>query len=68
MKLNLKKKKQGFKNVHSFVVLKDAAEKEREQNREEFNKMLGHIVQYGTTIQVIKFSIFKFSAFIWRSG
>ncbi|VDP54659.1 unnamed protein product [Soboliphyme baturini] len=34
-----------------MIVFQDAAEKEREQNQMEFEKTIGNIVQYGTTIQ-----------------
>lgn len=35
-----------------LAKLKNAADKEKEQNEMEYQKMLGSIVQYGGTIQV----------------
>uniref|UniRef100_A0A914VYK6 Inositol 1,4,5-trisphosphate/ryanodine receptor domain-containing protein n=1 Tax=Plectus sambesii TaxID=2011161 RepID=A0A914VYK6_9BILA len=37
--------------------LRVAAEKEKEQNDLEYRKMLGHVIQYGTTIQASSVSI-----------
>lgn len=36
-----------------LIKLRIAAEKEKEQNDLEYRKMLGNIVQYGSSIQVL---------------
>ncbi|KRX66923.1 Inositol 1,4,5-trisphosphate receptor itr-1, partial [Trichinella sp. T9] len=43
-----------------MMRLKDAAEKEREQNQLEFEKTVGQIVQYGTTLQLLHVKSNKF--------
>ncbi|OUC46971.1 hypothetical protein D917_07285, partial [Trichinella nativa] len=40
--------------------VEDAAEKEREQNQLEFEKTVGQIVQYGTTLQLLHVKSNKF--------
>uniref|UniRef100_A0A5S6QTU2 Inositol 1,4,5-trisphosphate receptor n=1 Tax=Trichuris muris TaxID=70415 RepID=A0A5S6QTU2_TRIMR len=43
-----------------LLRLKDAADKEHEQNIVEFNRTIGHIVQYGTTVQLLHVKSNKF--------
>ncbi|CDW52771.1 inositol 1,4,5 trisphosphate receptor type 1 [Trichuris trichiura] len=43
-----------------LLRLKDAADKENEQNIVEFKRTIGHVVQYGTTIQLLHVKSNKF--------